>query len=69
MKEMLSECSGCLAQGIVPLYWSIGTKGSLSIRDELGWNHQPLAVTLRDLLVTHDSNLPGEGQKLSGKHP
>lgn len=32
----------------------------LSIRDERGWNHQPLAVTfVRDVFVTHDSNLPG----------
>lgn len=40
-KEMVSECSGYLAQGIVPLCWSIGTKGSVNQR----WRRvEPLAI-------------------------
>lgn len=69
MKEMVSECSGCFAYGIVPLSWSTGTKGNLSIRDEIVWNCQPLAVTPQRSAVTHDSNLPGRGGGSNLKTP
>lgn len=57
------------------MFWMFGTRHcsplpvyrdqrNLSIRDERGWTHQPLAVTfVRDVFVTHDSNLPGGGEE------
>lgn len=69
-KEMLSERSGCLAHSIVPLCRSTGTKGNLSIRDEQGWNPQPLAVTPPGFACDSWQQLARrKGRKSSGKLP
>lgn len=69
-KLKFSNCLGCLIQDTFPLLCSTEIRENLSIREELGWNPQPLAITHQSRTYDSWQQLAlGMGWKSSGKHP